>query len=356
MMNTKEIIIKTLSIVASIGLIAGSLTADTVVTKDGAQLTGTITKIDAGMIYMNTDYAGTLEIDQSKVASFSTVNPVFVRLASGSTMSGPVELTGNGTLKIASEDGTLETDMDRVVASWGPDTEDPKLTKLRASKEALQRKWKYQGGLDLLGQTGNNEEFTVGLNLEAKLKGPQDELAFFAEYENRETNGITAEDRIAGGVSYESFFSEHYGWYARTELEKDDADRIDFRSTSAVGASFRVINKDYQTLVLRSGLGYRNTTFSNATPNESSATLDFGLNHMYRHNDVFVMNNKLTFVPSIDDFAQYRIVHDSGIEVPVGSSQNWKMRFGIKNEFDSEPAANEKLDTTYYTRMIYAWD
>lgn len=341
---------------AILSLLSSSLVADTVTTNDGATLTGTITLIDQGKIHLETAYAGSLEIDQSKVSSFETDKPVFVRLASGSTMSGAVQSSANGTLKIESDDGVLETDMSRVTASWDTSAEDPQITELRKREEALQRKWKYKGGLDILGKTGNTEEFSVGLNFEAKLKGPQDELAFFAEYENRETDGVTSEDRIAGGVSYESFFSEHYGWYARTELEKDDIDQIDFRSTSAVGASFRLINKDYQTLVLRSGLGYRNTTYGNATPNESSATLDFGAHHTYRYKDSFTMENKLTYVPSIDDFAVYRVVHDSGIVVPVGNSQNWKMRFGIKNEFESEPAANEKLDTTYYTRMIYSWD
>jgi hypothetical protein len=28
---------------------------------------------------------------------------------------------------------------------------------------------------------------------------------------------------------------------------------------------------------------------------------------------------------------------------------------GVKNEYDSDTPADEKLDTSYYTRMIYSW-
>lgn len=347
---------KTFSLVSSTLLAATLLNADTVVTNDGAQLTGTITLIDSGVIHLDTAYAGKLEIDQSKVASFSTDAPVFVRLASGSTMAGPVMSAESGKLKIESEDGTLETSMDRVVASWGPDAEDPEVVALRESKKAMERNWKYRGGIDILGKSGNTEQFDVGFRFDAKLQSPNDELAFYAEYENRESDGNTTADRTEVGTSYEAFFSEHYGWYVRTTAEKDDIDNIDFRSTTGAGASFRIINKDYQTLVARSGLGYRYTTYSNATPNESSPTLDFGLKHSYTYKDIFRMENSLTYAPSIDDFATYVVIHDTGLEFPVGSGDSWKLRVGIKNEFDSQPAAQEKLDTTYYSRMIYSWD
>jgi len=89
---------------------------------------------------------------------------------------------------------------------------------------------------------------------------------------------------------------------------------------------------------------------------ESSATLDFGLAHSYRFGEYFKMKNDLTFVPATDDFANYRIVHDSGVEIPVGSGENWKLRMGIKNEYESESTAEKKLDTSYYTKMIYSWE
>lgn len=345
-----------LSIITALATLGTPAIADTVITNDGARLTGSITLIDDGIIHLDTAYAGTLKIKQELVSSFSTDEPVFVRLASGSTMAGPVVSSGNGKLKIQSEDGTLETDMTRVTASWTPTSEDPAIVALREKEEAMRRKWKFRGGMNLLGKSGNTDQFDLGITFDAVLKSPNDTLAFFGEFEQREKNGDKTEERIAGGMSYESFFSKHYGWYVRTELESDRIDEIDLRSTSGAGMSFRIINKDTQTLVARSGVGYRYTSYTDGTTNESSATLDFGLAHTYKYKTFFSMENDLSYVPSIDDFGVYRVVHDSGIEIPIGSGENWKIRLGIKNEYDSQPAAQEKLDTTYYSRMIYSWD
>ncbi|WP_269526589.1 DUF481 domain-containing protein [Coraliomargarita parva] len=329
-------------------LAAGTAHADLVVTTDGARLTGTITLIDKGTIHLDTPYAGKLKIKQEQVASFETESPVTVRLQSGTVMSGPVESTGDGKLKIKSEDGVLETNTARVVASWGPEAEDPEVVRNR-------REWQYDASVDITGKTGNTEKFNMGASLKAKLKGPNDSLSFYAEYEQGEEEGNKTDDRAAGGMAYESFFSKHLGWYVRSELEMDNIDNIKMRSTSAAGMSYRLINKDHQTLVARSGLGYRYTAYDNDKEDESSPTLDFGLAHTYQFMDDIYMTNDLTYVPSLDDFANYRVVHDSGVEIPVGSGNNWKIRMGVKNEYESQPANDNKLDTSYYTKMIYSW-
>ncbi|HKK18350.1 MAG TPA: DUF481 domain-containing protein, partial [Opitutales bacterium] len=283
------------------------VSADEVITNDGARLVGNITLIDKGTITLETSYAGTLKIAQEQVASFSTEGPRVVRLQSGTVMAGPVESSGNGQLKITSEDGVLTTNTSKVAASWSPGAEDPEVARNR-------REWQYDASLDITGRDGNTDKFQVGAGIEAELKGPNDTLAFFAQYEQAEEEDLKTEDRAIGGASYESFFSKILGWYARTELETDRIDNVKFRSTSAGGLSYRLINNDRQSLVARSGLGYRYTAYTDNTEDESSPTIDFGLAHSYQYKDMFVMENDLTFVPAIDDFSNYRVVHDSGLE------------------------------------------
>jgi putative salt-induced outer membrane protein YdiY len=243
----------------------------------------------------------------------------------------------------------LETSPAKVAAAWTPGAEDPESIRNR-------REWRYEASVDLTGKSGNTEKYRLGTSFDAVLKGPNDALAFFFEYEQAEDEGNKTEDRMAGGGSYESFFSEVLGWYVRTELETDPIDNIDLRASTGAGLSYRLIKKDHQTLVARTGLGYRYTAFDDHSEAESSATLDFGLAHSYRFGEYFKMKNDLTFVPATDDFANYRIVHDSGVEIPVGSGENWKLRMGIKNEYESESTAEKKLDTSYYTKMIYSWE
>jgi putative salt-induced outer membrane protein YdiY len=328
---------------------ASLATADLVRTIDGAKLTGTITSIDQGIIHLDTPYAGTLQIKQNQVASFESDEPRVLRLQSGTVMAGPIKGSEDGSIRIQSEDGVLETSAARVAAAWSLGSEDPELVR-------NQRAWGIETSIDLTGKNGNTDKYRLGTSLDAKLTGPDDELALFFDYEQAEEEGNQTEDRIAGGASYQSFFHGVYGWYVRTELEADAIDSIDLRSTSGAGISYRLINKDHQTLVFRSGLGYRYTGYDNNTDNESSATVDFGLAHSYHFSNRLFIENDLTFVPAINDFGNYHVVHDSGIEIPVGIGENWMIRMGVRNEYESEPATDEHLDTSYYTRIIYSWD
>lgn len=335
---------------------AGICLADVVVTVDGARLVGTITRIEEGVVHLDTAYAGTLQVRQDQVASFETADPLFVRLASGVVMAGPVETDDAGNLRIESDDGVMQTGIARVTASWRPGDDDPQIAQLREAEERARRRWDYEAAVDVLGKEGNAREFGVGANFEAVLRSPDDALTFHASYEERKRDGEKTADRLAGGMSYEAFFSKLFGWYVRTELETDSVSDIDLRSTSAAGMSYRLIDKEHQRLVTRTGLGYRYTSYESDTEDESTPTLDLGLTHRYRFRDMLTMRNALTFVPSIEDFSAYTAVHDSGLEIPVGMGRHWKLRLGLRNEYDSDPGDARRLDTTYYSRLVYSWN
>jgi ribosomal protein S1 len=97
--------------------LAGGLAAANVVeTKSGARIVGKVTKIDGGKIYVTTDYAGDLVIDQSTVIGLQTDTPVVVRLDTGTTVAGTVSSTSD-TLNINGTDGQLSTSIEKVAAS-----------------------------------------------------------------------------------------------------------------------------------------------------------------------------------------------------------------------------------------------
>ncbi len=341
-------------ILIAILLVSTNLTqADFVITNDGSKLTGKITLIDKGIIHLETSYAGILEIKQEETVSFQTDTPV--ASTSKATLS-TVRSTSAGKVRTESSNGIPETHTAKVVASWTSTSEDPEIVRLRAEQEAMQRKWKFRSTLDLLGKTGNTEKLNFGGKFEAKLESPDDELNFFAEYEQGQENGNKTDDRLAGGTSYEAFFTKIFGWYVRTDLEADKIDHIDLRSTSGAGFSYRLINEERQILVFRSGLGYRYTAYDSDNRNESSATIDLGIKHTYTFRDNIHMENSFSYVPSSEDFGLYTMVHDSGIEIPFDNGNNWKIRIGMKNEYEGEPATTEALDTSYYTKMVLSWD
>ena len=327
---------------------SASALADTITTRDGAILKGRITGIDKGQVSIETDYAGTLQVKQDKIASMATDAPISVRTADGTLATGPLATDTAGVLTVTSTDATVRTSADKLAAAWPAGTPDPAV-------KALERKWKYRASADITGASGNTDTSNIGLGFTATLAGKDDTLKFFGNYSYAEQNNVATADYSVVGADYQAFYSEHWGWYARTQIEKDDFQDLDLRSTSAAGASYRFLNDPGHTLVGRAGLSYRYDSYSDYS--EDSIGLDFGLDHMWKFTSWACMTNSLTYTPSIEDFASYIAHHDSGIEMPLGASDNWKIRVGISHEYNSDPApGRDSLDTRYYIKLILDWE
>ena len=315
---------------------------DLIKINDGSIISGRITKFDKDTISLKTEFAGTIKIERDKVLSVDSKEDFSIKLKGGKKALG--SLTRDAKKINIVQDKDKKVVGFSEVLSISPKVEKP-----------LERKWSLTTGFDLLGKQGNTEELSLGANLIVLRKGPKDELKFNLEYEDREKNAEKTADRIGGGAAYEYFFKDSIGWYLRTELESDDVTAVNIRSTTGAGASYRLLNRDNQTLVARSGLGYRFTDYDIIKEAESSLTLDLGITHKYQFNDFISLDADIVYVPGIGGSGNNRFVHDSALSLPVGNGSNWTLKMGIKNEYETEPAVPEKLDTTYYSKMSFSW-
>ena len=86
-----------------------------------------------------------------------------------------------------------------------------------------------------------------------------------------------------------------------------------------------------------------------------SSDLSTALDHSYVLNKYATIVTGLQYLPSFNDFADYRFVQDTAVEVPI-SGAFWKLRLGFANQYNSRPlAGRESLDSLYYTRLILNW-
>ena len=171
----------------------------------------------------------------------------------------------------------------------------------------------------------------------------------------RETNGLTSIDELKGGIDYENYFYQRLGWFARGESERDEVERLQLRATTDTGLTFRLIKSPRQELAARLGVGYRLERYS-IGPDSHGAVFSGGLKYIYSFGGFASLVTELQCLPSVGDLNNYRVVHDSALEVPL-SAGFWKMRICLNNQYNSRPAAGrEKLDTTYYTRLLLSWN
>lgn len=338
-----------------VGLLLGALTsvfADSVETKNGARLVGKITEITDDVIKLDTDYAGTLEIQKRKVAGFSTEEPVVVRLASGTTVSGKVTHRGESDIEIDSANETLSTVMGEIAASWDRSAEDPELVKIR---EASKKKWEYEVAMDVTGKQGNSEELGTFVRAKAKRIGLKDTFTAYISQDIDKTNRLTTSNEAKGGLDYTSRFKEKLGWFVRMEMEQDEFEDLNLRTTLAGGLSSNFYKFDKHYLIWKAGLSYRSERYDDGTEFNSPG-LDLNLEHFYQFNKWATVITTLHFIPSIEDFSDFLFFQDTGVVVPIAGTNFWKLRIGFSNALDNNPlAGNEKLDTDYYLRLSMSW-
>jgi hypothetical protein len=326
---------------------AAQMSADVVVTKSGAQITGKVSKIGAGSVVVTTDYAGDITIKQSEVTAINTDAPVAVRLNNGTRIDGTVSTNGN-QLQIVNTDGTISTKVDQVAASWAAGGKDPQ-------QVALEKRWAYEASFDITGRSGNKSQLGTSAGLRATLAGVDDTLVFYSAYDRQSTDGNKSADQFKAGVDYSSIFAGNNSWYVRDEGGFDRIKDITFYNVAAAGFGYAFIKKPDQTLTGRVGLSFRNENYKNPlTTDVNAAGIDLGLSHSLKLNNASLVN-RISLTPAFSDFGNFRLTHESYLELPL-TNPNWKLRFGLTNDYNSKPGVGvKKLDTGYFSRLVLNW-
>jgi hypothetical protein len=333
--------------------LAGSVrAADRIELTDGSVVFGKLVSAEAGKFKVETTFAGTIEIAQDKVKSFSTDEAVNVQLAAGSAVLGKVAVTDTG-IAVVANDGRMATATGRVSAVWRPGADSPETRAAKDMAAKAQRKWAYEASVAIAGRSGVSEKFGAAVGFKATLAGAQDKLIFALAAERAEDNGVKTADRQFGSVDYSSFYSPDNGWFVRSSLEKDKIKALDLRSSSAFGLSRRLRKTAQQDLEFRLGVSYLYDSYSNGTSFASP-----GLDLAFLHSYVFTnskLTNMVSYTPAFKEFTNYRLHHESALELPLGASL-WKLKLGVANDYLSKPpAGTERLDTTYFTSLILNW-
>jgi len=340
----------------SVALVA-SLSGDVVNLKDGSRLVGEIDGIHEEMLRLETSFAGTLEVKLAEVTSFSSDDAETIRTSDGNVLVGSVSTNGIGSISVTTAGGAVTVDTTSVKAAWAPGDRDPAEVAIQAGLASQIRRWSFEATASVAGKTGNTKRFNTALTGKAALEGPNDRFEIYGKYEYGKENNTESADEAQLGLSYTSYFGKKIGWYIREQVEYDTFQDLDFRSTTAFGLSYRFFKEKTHSLEGRAGLSYRYDSYLVGTPSTADYPgLDFGLQHYWKFAKWGEMTNVISYVPSVDDFGDYRIEHTSNVDIPLAFSDFWKFRIGLSNQYDSSPSGTKKeLDTTYSLSLLLNW-
>lgn len=338
------------------GFCAGALSADEVRVRDGSVFKGTIREISEAQIRIETGSAGTLSVDRGHVTGFSTDNPVYVRLQDGAVHTGTVSMAATESVALSALDSPVQIASIRQV--WVEPGQDPDVLAREAEEKAdRSRQWTFKTAGNMGGRSGNSTEQWLGGNVSADWQGKKDELKMSASLSQRESNGRRSSDERTVNLRYTSYFSDPWGWYVRQGFEQDRFKNLKLRSMSAFGLSYRKVEDRQRLYNLNLGLSYRHERYVNESPEGSNFGLDLGVEHFFGEKGRFELHNAFTLVPSLENASSYLFTQDSYVDIPLGDSMRWKMRLGLRNDYNSQPSGDvEPLDSRYYSSLVAQWN
>jgi putative salt-induced outer membrane protein YdiY len=313
---------------------------DDIQLKNGSRIIGNISYIQAGILHVNTEFAGALKIDMTHVTGIITDEahavsidekpPVQLRLHQSD--SSPVAIDSSGAeVPLA------------LTAITSLDLPDPP-------------KWIGRAELGINGATGNSDRFALLGRTEMTRKFQEDLLYFLFQADYEEDEGTRTENEFLFATRYEWKTRERWYGFAKLALEHDEFEDLDLRSTLTVGARHDTYKSDRQELISRMGIGYQREDFKTGD-SQDQAIFDLGMDYRLEVSKWLRFTQDVAYLSVVEDpIDDYRAVFRTGAEVPIGNKEAWKIRVGVTNEYDNDPQPGiDHLDTKYTLNLIYDW-
>jgi putative salt-induced outer membrane protein YdiY len=340
-------------------LAAGGATADVVVLSDGSKLVGTVTEWMDGKLVLETQFAGTLEIDAAQVQRIETAEKVNVGMDTGDRLVGRIEWNESVNEPVVeTELGGIPIAVERVEAIWPEGGKSPELRELERQAEETEAemrkqigKWAFALEIGARLEEGNSDTLEGRIRLELKRTSKKDMLKFYASGDYAEENDARSEAEAKGGAYYEYLFTERFFAYGRGELEYDEFEELELRASLSFGPGYYFIKETWHELKSFVGAGYQHESFFDGTT-DNTALVNVGLDYRIDIKEWLRFYHSALYSPTFDGIDDYRLNFDTGLHIPLGKSEVWAIRLGVMHEYDAQPQPGvERLDTTYYANL-----
>jgi hypothetical protein len=216
--------------------------------------------------------------------------------------------------------------------------------------------WKFEADLDLNGRSGNVNSSGLAAGFRAIGEHALVSRSSFGLRGTSATQeGTKSADDLRAQGAYERTLAEKSFWYVRADAGYDNVRDLDLIALGSAGLGHRFLKDDKGSLDLRAGLGYRQEESSGGSlPDISAAALDAGL-AFERELGWGRVRVQLDIVPSLEDLADLALRHEASLEL-LGKDSPLSLRVGLLQDYRSEVVAGaEKLQNTYFLRLVYRW-
>ena len=196
--------------------------------------------------------------------------------------------------------------------------------------------WKYSAGFSLAVTSGNSDTLLTSGDFTAERKAENSEMFGGISAVYGKAEGVKNNDKVNGFFQYNWPFGDADRWYGLGRLEGtyDSIADIDYRYTASVGLGYYAIKSETTSLSFEVGPSY--VLEKRAGVEDDYAALRAGEKFTHDFNEKTRVWQSLDIVPRVEDFADYVLNAEVGIETDL--AQSLQLRMYVQDTYYSEPA------------------
>ncbi|MEW6741367.1 MAG: DUF481 domain-containing protein [Planctomycetota bacterium] len=314
--------------------------ADTVLLKNGDQLTGKVVSLADGKLKFATAMAGEVTIDVANIQTFATDEPVELHLKDKTVLDKKIH---------GAEAGRFGVESAEVVEPHSFAISD--IEKINPPKA----KWTGSFSISATMNRGNADTQDFNISINAVRRSEIDRITFDAAYDagrqkvetdTGDEDWRTTERSVWGALQYDYFLSKKaYGW-GRTRAEKDSIAQLDLRLTAGAGAGYQWHEDAVWGFTTEAGLAWVSEQFSNETEDQDAISSRVAYRYKRLLFDGLTFDHDAEWYRSFEDPDDNYVTTRASLRSTL--TKSLFAEFKVKLDWDSTPAqGSERTDVMY---------
>ena len=320
-----------------------SVPADRIVLKNGSTIVGTVKSARDGVVVIETDFAGALNIAQEQIVSLESNTPVIMQMADG---------------EVLAEQPIVVQEEQLVVTGTVPGTTYA-LSDLKATDPAP---WELGEGYRWTGlanvawkmERGNSDTDEVDYKLDTQWLGLEDRFTLRGQGEIDEANGQKNTDNWSVIGKYDRFLDGRNYWGINVAAEEDEFADLNLRWYAGPYLGRKFYEEPVFSLEAEAGLAYVNEDFIEAEDQEypgANWNVSMGSNYLGGDSRLYLDH---VGIWNLDETSDLILNTTFGLAFPL--LFNFEAAAEVMLEYDSGAVENvDELDQTYSFRIGYTW-
>jgi putative salt-induced outer membrane protein YdiY len=373
-----RIVISTIVLLA-LAILWGTGSADEVIFENGERLIGTFVRVEGKKLIFKSQIAGEISVDIAKIDEIHSEKLMEIILDDGTLLKGKTIKREEGTFTVqkeqeGSEQTFVKADLYEIYPSPRP-------------------RVKWSGNISAGFKSSHGSSFSEDTNVDwsvllrtKKHRFRQSGWLVVERSEDSDGDKVTTEENFTVLAIYDYFFTKKIFGYWSERFKKDHIDDLDYRITSAWGGGYQWMETDRLNFSTFAGLGYLQEKYDSRVSNPAylgteppgiagfkyvqgrytgrlsdPITEKKWLKDISRRNDLILQSgyhfdwkpftkihylSNLTYNPSINDWGDYNLTHDSEVRASITDKIYATFKFIL--DYDSDPGEDSASTDTDY--------